>query len=168
MWTSNLTSISSWLTSIPVCWKTLRAGTTLWFRGLKSPPYKYFIIIISLLLFFSYFFTRNRIAVRKYYSCSNSVDHPVDGIESRFCCSPLLYYDYWPVPGIQGHGIELLLSSNIAPRFQNTEHKESCPPDLSGQKWDIQNAKHLNKRGRIYRPCIHSRANLIVFLLHTF
>jgi hypothetical protein len=47
---------------------------------------------------------------------------------------PLLYYDYQPVPGIQGRGIELLLSSNIAPRFKDTEHKETCLPDLSGQK----------------------------------
>jgi len=49
--------------------------------------------------------------------------------------------------------IELLFSSNIAPRFEDTEHKEICLSDLSGQKvGGTQNAKHLNKRGRIYRP----------------
>jgi hypothetical protein len=51
--------------------------------------------------------------------------------------------------------------------FENTEHKETSLPDLSGQKvGDIQNAKHCNKRGRIYRPCIHNYANRI--LLNTF
>ena len=30
-----------------------------------------------------------------------------------------------------GRGIELLISSNIAPRFEDIEHKETCLPDLS-------------------------------------
>jgi hypothetical protein len=54
---------------------------------------------------------------------------------------PLFYYDYEPVLGIRGRGIELLSNSNIAPKFENTEHKETCRPDLSGPKvGGIQNA----------------------------
>jgi len=47
---------------------------------------------------------------------------------------PLLYHDYRPVPETRGHSIEPLLSSNIAPRFKDTGHKETCLPDLFGQK----------------------------------
>jgi len=35
-----------------------------------------------------------------------------------------------------GGGIELLLNSNIAPRFKDTEYKKTYLPDLSGQKWE--------------------------------
>jgi hypothetical protein len=59
-----------------------------------SQTYK---VMISLLLFFSYFPTSIRILVGKYYGCSNSIGCPVDGVEYRFSCFPLLYYDYWPV-----------------------------------------------------------------------
>ncbi len=61
----------------------------------------------------------------------------------------LLYSDSQPVPGIRGRGIELPLSSGIVPRIVDTEHEETCLPDLSGQKWEgTQNAKHLNKQGK--------------------
>jgi hypothetical protein len=29
------------------------------------------------------------------------------------------------------------LSSNISPRFENTEPKKTCLPDLSEQKWEV-------------------------------
>jgi hypothetical protein len=29
------------------------------------------------------------------------------------------------------------LGSNIAPRFEAIEYKETCLPDLSGQKWEV-------------------------------
>ena len=60
---------------------------------------------------------------------------------------PLLSYDYRPLPRIRGYRIELLLSSNIALRFEDIEHKETYVPSLSGQKGGgTQNAKRLNKR----------------------
>jgi hypothetical protein len=37
-------------------------------------------------------------------------------------------------------------------KFEDTEHKETCLPDLSGQQWEVHEMTHLNKRGRIYRP----------------
>jgi hypothetical protein len=49
----------------------------------------------------------------------------------------LLYYNYRPVLRIWRRGIELLLSSNITPSFEDTEYKETCLPDLSGQKWEV-------------------------------
>lgn len=36
--------------------------------------------------------------------------------------------------GISGHSIELLFSSNLIPRFQNTKYEEICLLDLSGQR----------------------------------
>jgi len=57
---------------------------------------------------------------------------------------PLLYYDYRPFPGIRDRGIELLLISNTAPKFEDTEHKETCMPSLSGLNGEgTQNAKRI-------------------------
>jgi hypothetical protein len=44
---------------------------------------------------------------------------------------------------IRDRGIELLLSSNIAPRFEDTEHKETYTPSFSGPKGGTQNAKRI-------------------------
>jgi hypothetical protein len=46
--------------------------------------------------------------------------------------------------------MELLLHLSIAPRYKDIEHKKTCLPDLSGQSGSTQNAKHSNKRERIY------------------
>jgi hypothetical protein len=50
--------------------------------------------MVNVLLFFSRFSTMIRFAVRKYRGSSHAIDRPVDGVESRFGYSPLLYYDY--------------------------------------------------------------------------
>jgi hypothetical protein len=52
-------------------------------------------------------------------------------------------------PGFGDIAKSLLLRSNIASRFEIREHKETCLPDLSGQKWRYF-AKHLiSERGFI-------------------
>ena len=88
--------------------------------------------MIYLLLLFSYFSTRARLAVRKILQFGYTVDHPIESVKSYGSFYPLLYYDYQPVPGVRGRGIELLLISNIILKFEDTEHKETCLPDLSG------------------------------------
>jgi hypothetical protein len=88
-------------------------------------------------LFFSYFSTRARLAVREILQFGYAIDRPVQSVKSCYSYYPLLYYDYLPVSGIRGHGIELLISSNIAPRFEDIEHKETYLPNLSGQKWEV-------------------------------
>ena len=60
------------------------------FRGLKFLPRENIKVMVSMPLFFSCFSTRIRFAVRKYSGCDYAVDRPVDGVESRFRCSPLL------------------------------------------------------------------------------
>jgi hypothetical protein len=40
--------------------------------------------------------------------------------------------DLSPEFGVRGR--ELLSGSNIPPRFEDTKYKETCPPDLFGQK----------------------------------
>ena len=90
-----------------------------------------------MLLFFSYFSTRARLAVRKILQFGYAVDRPVENVKSCYSYYPLLYHDYQPVLKIRGRGIELLLSVNIAPSFEDTEPKETCLPDLSGQKWEV-------------------------------
>ncbi len=60
-----------------------------------------------------------------------AVDRPVESVKSCYNYHPLLFYDYYPVLGIRAHGIELLLSSNIVPRFKDTEHNETYMPSLS-------------------------------------
>jgi hypothetical protein len=105
-----------------------------------------------LLLFFSYFSIRARLTVRKIPQFGHTIDYSIKSVKSRRSYYPLLYYDHQPVPGIRGRDIELLLSSNITLKFKDTEHKETCLPDLSGQKWLVYKMPYLNKRGRIYRP----------------
>ena len=88
-----------------------------------------------MLLLFSYFSTRARLAVRKILRFGYTIDRPFESVKSYRSYNPLLYHDYYPVPGIRGCGIELLLSSNIALKFKDIEAKETRLPDLSGQKW---------------------------------
>jgi hypothetical protein len=88
-------------------------------------------------LFFSYFSTRAGLAVRKILQFGYAVDRPVESVKSCYSYCPLLYYDYRPFPGIRDRGIELLLISNIAPKFEDTEHKETCLPSLSGPKGGV-------------------------------
>jgi hypothetical protein len=123
----------SCITSIPAWRKTLRTGTTSWFGGLKSLPHKYIKLQLVLLLFFSYFSTRTRFVVRKYYSCGYVINCPVDSVESPFGCSPLFYYNYWPVSKFRDCSTKLLLEKNITPECKYTKQKETFMPDLSGQ-----------------------------------
>jgi len=79
--------------------------------------------------------------VRKYRGCGHIVDRPVDSVESRFGYPPLLYHDYRPVSEFRGHGTKALSRKNITPSFEDTEHKETCVPSLSGQRGGTKNAK---------------------------
>jgi hypothetical protein len=83
-------------------------------------------VIISLLLFFSYFSTRIRVIMRKYHGCGYTVDRPIDGVKSRFGGSPLLYYNYQPLSKFRGHGMKVESRKNISLRFEDTKHKETC------------------------------------------
>ncbi len=113
--------------------------------GTQISPSRAYIVIVSVPLFFSRFSTWIRFAVRKYRGCGHAVDRPVDGVESRFGCSPLLYHDYRPVSSFRGHDTKVLSEKNISPSFEDTEHKETCVPSLSGQRGGTKNVK------RIYR-----------------
>jgi hypothetical protein len=98
------------------------------------------------------------------------VDRPVENVKSCFGYYPLLYHDHRPVPKIRGRGIELLLSLNIAPRFEDTEHKETCLPDLSGQKWEVCRMLGIliSEEGFIAHTlyCIHSHASRIYYAFY--
>jgi len=71
--------------------------------------------------------------VRKYYDCGHVINYPVDSVEIPFGCSPLLYYNYWPVSKFRDRSTKLLLRKNIASRFKDIERKETYMPSLSGQ-----------------------------------
>ena len=66
-----------------------------------------------------------------------AIDCLVKSIKSCYSYYLLLCYDCRLVPGFWGLGIELLSSSNITLRFEDVEYKETCLPDLSGQKWEV-------------------------------
>ena len=120
-----------------------------------------------MLLFFSYFSTRARLIVRKILQFGYAINRPVKSVKSCYSYYPLLYYDYRPVPRIRGRGIELLLSPNIALRFEDAEHKETCIPDLSGQKWEVHKMPSIliSEAGFIALklPYIVFTATLVVF-----
>ncbi len=86
--------------------------------------------------------------MRKYRGYGYAVDRPVDGVESRFGCFPLLYYDYRPISSFRGYDTKVLLEKNISPSFKDTEYKETCVPSLSGQRGGTNNVR------RIYRALI--------------
>jgi hypothetical protein len=102
-------------------------------QGSQISPSREYEVMVSGSLFFSCFSTRIRFAVRKYHGCGHAVDRPVDSVDRRFSCSPLLYHGYWPVSEFRYRGTKLLSGKNMAPRFEDTEHKETCMPSLSGQ-----------------------------------
>jgi hypothetical protein len=76
-------------------------------------------------LFFSHFPTTIRLAVRKYYSCGHAVDHPVDGVESHFGCSPLPNHDYRPISKFRGYSTRVLARENMTLSFEDIELKET-------------------------------------------
>jgi len=94
------------------------------------------------------------------------VDYLIKRVKSCYSYNPLLYYDYQLVPGTRGRGIELLLSSNITLKFEDTEYKETCLPDLSGQKWEVYKMLSIliSEEGFIALTlyCIHSHASRIL------
>jgi hypothetical protein len=83
--------------------------------------------------------------VRKYYGFGHAIDRPVDGVESRFSCPPLLYHEYRPIFEFRANGTKVLSRKNMVPSFEDAEHKETCMPSLSGQRGGTQNAKRLDK-----------------------
>jgi hypothetical protein len=83
-------------------------------------------------LFFNHFSTRIRFVVTKYCGGGYAIDRPVDGVDRRFSCSPLLYHGYWPVSESQCRSTKLLSGKNMALRVEDTEHKEICMLSLSG------------------------------------
>jgi hypothetical protein len=90
--------------------------------------------MVSVPLFFSYLSIMIRFVARKYYGCGHTIDYPVDGVESRFGCSPLLYYGYWSVFEFRSHDTKILSRKNMALSFEDLEHKETYVPSLSGQR----------------------------------
>jgi hypothetical protein len=82
-------------------------------------------------LFFSYLSTRIRFTVRKYRGYNHTIDHPVDGVKSRFGYSLLLYYKYRTASEFRGYGTKVLLRKNIIPSFKDIEYKETFVPSLS-------------------------------------
>jgi hypothetical protein len=103
-------------------------------QGSQISPSREYEVIVSVPLFFSYFYIKIRFVVRKHRRCDHAIDRSVDGIESLFSCSPLLPYDYRPVSEFRGHGTKVLLRKNISPSFEDSEYKETCAPSLSGQR----------------------------------
>jgi hypothetical protein len=112
-------------------------------------------------LFFSHFFTSICFVVRKYCGCDHAVDHLVNGVKKPLLVFPLLYHDYWPVSKFQGDSTKVLLRKNMFLSFKDMECKENCMPSLSGQTRSTQNAKHLNKGGRIYHDYL-----ILYYILH--
>lgn len=110
-------------------------------QGSQVSPPRVYEVIVSVPLFFSLFSTRIRFAVRKYHGLGPAVDRPIDGVESRFSCSPLPYREYQPVSKFRANSTKVLSRKNMVPSFEVTEHKESCMPSLSGQKGCAQDAK---------------------------
>jgi hypothetical protein len=100
-----MSSVHPYVTKNPACRNDFMV---LGSQVFTSQMYK---VIFSLLLFFSYFPTSIQILVGKYYSCSNSIDCHVDSVKYRFSCSPLLYYDYWPVSKFQDPQHEALIKN---------------------------------------------------------
>ena len=89
--------------------------------------------------------------------------------KAAIAITPLLYHGYRPVPGIRGRSVELQLSSNIAPRFEDTKHKETCLPDLSGQKWEVHKLPSIliSEEGFIaLTPILYSQPRVEYFITH--
>jgi hypothetical protein len=65
--------------------------------------------------------------VRKYYNVVvvMLLIIPVDGVESAFGYSPLLYYHYWPVSKFRDRSTKLLSRKNIAPKFKDIKRKKT-------------------------------------------
>ena len=80
------------------------------------------------------------------------IDRAAAGVGSRFGFLPLLCHGHWPISNFWSYSTKLLLGENVPPKFEDIEHKETCLPGLSGQRWEMHKMPHLNKRGRIYRP----------------
>ena len=92
-----------------------------------------------MLLFFSYFSTRDRLAVRKSRQFGYALNLSVNCDKSCCSCYPLFYHNYRPVPEIRSCGIEFLSISYIASKFEDTEYRKICPPDLFRQskRWTL-------------------------------
>jgi hypothetical protein len=116
-------------------------------------------------LFVSYLSTRIRFVVRKYRSVGHAVDPSVDGVESRFSCSPLLYHEYRPVSKFRGNSTTVLSRKNMFPSFEDTEHKETCMPSLSGERGEVR--KTPRRIYRAYIISIYSHASCIYLVYCT-
>jgi hypothetical protein len=93
------------------------------FHGLASQItilYNLFVDILQIL-----FYQGSTCSQKKYYSLALLSIVLLLASKAAVAITPLLYHDYRPVPEIRGRGLELLLSSNIAPRFEDTERKET-------------------------------------------
>jgi hypothetical protein len=72
-------------------------------------------------LFFSSFSIRIQCTERKYYGYGNAVDRPVRGVESRFGCSPLLYYEYRSVSKFRNYNLSIYWERIMSPSFKDTK-----------------------------------------------
>src|SRR5450432_3017515 len=111
--------------------------------GSQTSTSQIYKVIVSLLLFFSYFSIRIRIVVRKLLQFSYTIDCPVNSVESYCSCSPLLCHHYWPFSEFRGHGTKVLSRNNMTLSFEDTEDKETCMPSLSGQRGVTPNTKRI-------------------------
>jgi hypothetical protein len=102
--------------------------------GSQVSPSQVYEVMVSVPLFFSRFSTSILVALRKYRGLGHAVDGPVDGVESRFSCSPLLYHECRPVSKFRANSTKILLRKNIVPSFEDTEYKETYTPRLSRQR----------------------------------
>ena len=84
------------------------------FKYLRLYTHSNIFNLVSVQLFFSHFSIRIQFIVRKYYSCSYTIDRPIDRVESHFGCSPLLHCNYRPISEFRGHGTKVLLRRNMA------------------------------------------------------
>ena len=79
-------------------------------------------------LLFRQFSTGSQATVRKYRCLGHAVDRSVHGVENCFSCSLLLHHDYRPVCEFRNNSTKVPSREDVAPSFEDTEHKETSMP----------------------------------------
>jgi hypothetical protein len=125
--------------------------------------------MVSVLLFFSRFSTRIRFGVRKYRGLGHAVDRPVDGVKSRFSCFPPALARVSACLQFRANSTKFLSIKNLVPSFEDPEHKETCMPNLSGQR-----GRRRTKRQALIRDLsrLHNAVLIVtlivLYLLRTY
>jgi hypothetical protein len=68
------------------------------------------------------------------YGCGKLMGRAVDGVGKSHLRFPLLYRNDWLISGFRHFSKKLILKKNVFPKFQDTKHKITGLPSLSGQK----------------------------------